>query len=330
VNYTREIITRKVFRVIISRIIVLKCNPSVLQDPSMSQTESHHTSPSPALVRALRQVLRPLVRVMLAQGITLPYMTELLKSLLVEVAEQDFRIDGKSVTDSRVSLLSGVHRKDVNRLRRIDPADHDKVPSVVSLGGQLAAQWLGNPLYVDAQGQPKPLARYISEAGAQSFEGLVAGVNSDIRSRVVLDEWLRLGVVHMDEQRRVCLNTQAFVPAKGFDEKAFYFGHNLHDHAAAAAHNLLGQEPPFMERSVHYSGLSTQSVALLAAQSQELGMQALLAVNKTAMEREKLDAASPDTARQRMTLGVYFYSQPAQPEATQAAPKEEPDHESQP
>jgi hypothetical protein len=330
VKYTWEIITRQVLRVKYSLGIVLKCNPTVLQDPFMSQTENHHASPSPALVRALRQVLRPLVRVMLAQGITLAYVTELFKSLLVEVAEQDFRIDGKPVTDSRVSLLSGVHRKDVNRLRRVDPAAHDKVPSVVSLGGQLVAQWLGNPLYLDEQGQPRPLLRYISEGGAQSFEGLVSGVNSDIRSRVVLDEWLRLGVVHMDEQRRVCLNTQAFVPAKGFDEKAFYFGHNLHDHAAAAAHNLLGQEPPFMERSVHYSGLSARSVALLAAQSQELGMQALLAVNKTAMELEKLDAASPDTAHQRMTLGVYFYSQPDQPEPAQAAPTEDPDHESQP
>lgn len=295
----------------------------------MAQIESPNTSPSPALVLALRQVLRPLVRVMLAQGITLPFLTELLKSLLVEVAEQDFRIGNKPVTDSRVSLLSGVHRKDVNRLRRTGPAAHDKVPSAVSLGGQLAAQWLGNPLYVDEQGQPKALARYISEAGAQSFEGLVAGVNSDIRSRVVLDEWLRLGVVHMDEQRRVCLNTQAFVPAKGFDEKAFYFGHNLHDHAAAAAHNLLGQEPPFMERSVHYSKLSSQSVGLLAAQAQELGMQALLAVNKTAMELEKLDAASPDAAQQRMTLGVYFYSQSAKPEPVPAMPTEESDHEPQ-
>jgi Family of unknown function (DUF6502) len=330
VKYTWEIITRQVIRVKYSLVIVLKCNPYVLQDPSMSQTESHHTSPSPALVRALRQVLRPLVRVILAQGITLAYVTELLKSLLVEVAEQDFRIDGKPVSDSRVSLLSGVHRKDVNRLRRVDPAAHEKVPSVVSLGGQLVAQWLGNPLYLDDQGQPKPLPRYISEGGAQSFEGLVSGVNSDIRSRVVLDEWLRLGVVHMDEQRRVCLNTQAFVPAKGFDEKAFYFGHNLHDHASAAAHNLLGQEPAFMERSVHYSGLSAQSVALLAAQSQELGMQALLAVNKTAMELEKLDAVSLDTAHQRMTLGVYFYSQSVQPTPMQAAPTEEPDHEPQP
>jgi Family of unknown function (DUF6502) len=297
----------------------------------MSVSEPHHASPSPAFVQALRQVLRPLVRVMLTQGITFSYLSELLKSLMVEVAHQDFRLNSKPPTDSRVSLLTGVHRKDVNRLRKAEMTDEERAPVVVSLGAQLVAQWLGNPVYTDAQGQPKPLPRYISEGGPASFEGLVMGVNSDIRSRVVLDEWTRLGVVHLDDQRRVCLNTQAFVPAKGFDEKAFYFGHNLHDHAAAAAHNLIGQEPPFMERSVHYSGLSAQSVEQLAAQSKELGMQALLAVNKTAMELEKSDAlggmlgdvpsdAPKSVPGQRMTFGIYFYAEPDQAKSVVSAP----------
>jgi len=281
--------------------------------------ESPSTGPSPALVKALRQALRPLLRVMLAQGITLPFLTELVKSMLVEVAERDFRLDGKPASDSRVSLLTGVHRKDVFRLRRgKDGADGladdiEKVPPVVSLGAQLVAQWLGNPNYLNAEGQPLGLPRNVSEGGAQSFEALVAGINSDIRSRVVLDEWLRLGVVSIDEQRMVCLNTQAFVPAQGFDEKAFYFGHNLHDHGAAAAHNLLGQEPPFLERSLHFNGLSAGAITELAAQSQKLGMQALVAVNKTALAREKTTA--PTDSLQRMTFGIYFYAEPVAPAA---------------
>jgi Family of unknown function (DUF6502) len=272
---------------------------------------SSPTSPSPAFVQALRLVLRPLVHVMLTQGITFGYLSELLKSLMVEVADRNFRIDMQAPTDSRISLLTGVHRKDVNRLRNATDVEDTKLPSIVSLGAQLAAQWLGNSQYLDEQGQPKPLPRYISEGGAISFEGLVTAINSDIRSRVVLDEWMRLGVVHLDAEKRVCLNTLAFVPAKGFDEKAFYFGHNLHDHAAASAHNLIGVEPPFMERSVHYTGLSAETINQLTVQTKELGMKALIAVNKTAMEREKIDTIS-DSPRQRMTFGIYFYAEPEQ------------------
>lgn len=268
-------------------------------------------TPSPAFVLALRRVLRPLVRLMLARGVTLPYLTELLKALMVEVADKEFRIGAKAPTDSRVSLVTGVHRKDVSRLRQAMDSSAEIVPSVVSLGAQLVAVWLGSPRYLDEEGRPRPLPRFVSEGGELSFEGLVASVNSDIRSRVVLDEWLRLGVVHFDDERRVCLNAAAFVPAAGFDEKAFYLGHNLHDHAAAAAHNLLGGQPAFLERSVHYDALSPGSIQLLARQSEEFGMKALLALNKSALVAEQKDT-DDTTPRQRMTFGIYFYAEPTE------------------
>lgn len=291
----------------------------------MPSLDTHTATPSPALVLALRQVLRPLVRLMLARGVTFPYLADLLKTLFVEVADKEFRIGAKPSTDSRVSLVTGMHRKDVSRLRQDLHSSAETVPSIVSLGAQLVAVWLGSPRYLDNNGRPKPLPRFVSEGGALSFEGLVASVNSDIRSRVVLDEWLRLGVAHFDGERRVCLNAEAFVPAEGFDEKAFYLGHNLHDHAAAATHNLLGSQPAFLERSVHYDALSPGSIQLLARQSEEFGMKALLALNKSALAAEQKDADDA-TPRQRMTFGIYFYSEPSvtgsgsSPDGTRTSP----------
>lgn len=267
--------------------------------------------PQAAFVQALRRVLRPLVRLMLAKGITVQYLTEMLKSLYVEVAEREFRIDDKPPTDSRISLMSGVHRKDVSRLRAELEAEVPSAPAVVSLGANLVAVWLGSPLYTDAQGQPLALPRHRSEGGDVSFEALVASVNSDIRSKVVLDEWLRLGVAHLDDDKRVRLKADAFVPSEGFEEKAFYFGHNQHDHLAAAVHNLRGLQPAFLDRSVHYDALGAESVQALSKQSLDLGMKALLAVNKSAMAAEQRDAAST-APRQRITFGVYFYAEPAE------------------
>lgn len=298
---------------------------SKLQNAS-ADAQSHAGVPpgtSAALVRALRRVLRPLVRLMLAHGINYPYLAELLKGLFVEVAEKEFPIDDKPPTDSRISLLSGVHRKDVSRLRSVqkDPDHTDStIPNVVSFGAQLVANWLGQPPYQDESGNARPLPRFASEGGAISFEALVASVSSDIRSRVVLDEWLRLGIVHLDDERRVCLNAEAFVPSQGFEEKLVYFEHNLHDHGAAAVSNLLGSAGrgrhgfvPFVERSVHYDELAPESVRRLAEQSEALGMQALLAVNKSAIEAETADRASSDQEpRQRMTFGIYFYTEPAE------------------
>ena len=285
----------------------------------MDSINAASATPPPPLVRALRRVLRPLVRLMMAQGITYPYLTELLKSIFVDVAEAEFRLDSKPPTDSRISVMTGVHRKDVSRLRTELKKTTDGIPDVVSLGAQLVALWLGTPRYLDDDGKPLPLPRFASDGGEQSFEALVTSVNSDIRSRVVLDEWLRLGVAHLDDSNRVCLNTSAFVPSAGFDEKAFYLGHNLHDHAAAAASNLLGLQPPFLERSVQYDALSPESIAQLSAQTREAGMKALLDINQAALELEQQDAQR-QVARQRMTFGVYFYTEPAAPVDTTTAP----------
>jgi hypothetical protein len=268
-------------------------------------------APPRSLVKALQRVLYPLVRVMLAKGVTYPFLAELLKTVFVSVAEREFRIEGKPQTDSRISLLSGVHRKDVRRLRQAarDPAE--TVPSAVSLGAQLVAAWTGLPQYLDEQGSPLALPRLASAAGEVSFEGLVAGVSKDIRSRAVLDEWLRLGVVRLDDEDRVVLNTEAFVPQQGFDEKMFYFGHNIHDHAAAAAHNVLMQGTPLLERSVHYDALSEGSITELSQLAEKVGMQAALAVNRRAMALEHKDAEADGTPH-RMTFGIYFYSAPAE------------------
>ena len=212
-------------------------------------------APSNIVIQAVRGVLRPLVRFMLAQGLTYTILTDLLKSIYVEVALNEFKLEKKRQTDSRVSLLTGVHRKDVRRLSEMIEADAAP-PENVTLGAQLVAKWIGQAPYVEASGHPIPLTRTAKAGGEKSFESLVASVSKDIRSRAILDEWLRLGIVHMDENDCVCLNAEAFVPKQGFNEKAFYFQQNLHDHVAASVHNMLELGPPFVERSVHYNTLT--------------------------------------------------------------------------
>ncbi len=270
---------------------------------NLSNVGSH--VPSPALIAALRCLLRPLIKLLLVNGITYPFLSNLLKSIYVEVATEEFILNGKPQTDSRISLLSGVHRKDVKRLGEESRQEH-AAPPTISLGAKLTALWTSNELYLDENGRHIPLPRQASEGGAKSFEGLVSSVSKDIRSRVILDEWLRIGVAHIDEQDRVCLNTDAFIPENGYDEKAYYFGQNLHDHIAAGAHNLLGQKPPFLDRSVYYDKLSPESVAELAELSKKLGMQALVAVNKRAEVLQEIDAVKPD-ADQRINFGVYYF-----------------------
>lgn len=265
------------------------------------------TEPIPdTLLKALKRALRPLVRLALAKGVGFPRLAELLRELYVDVAARDFPVPGKAQTDSRLSLLTGIHRKDIKRLRAL-PSDDERLPEAVSLGMRLVNAWHATP-FADADGQPRPLPRLASQGGDLSFDGLVASVSKDIRARAVLDEWLRLGVVAVDDAQNVCLASDAFVPHQGFAEKAFYFGHNLHDHAAAAASNLTGDRPPFLERSVHYAAVPPALVEALRKDAESGGMRLLKTLNRKVLQADATDA---DPAAQRFTCGVYFYAEPA-------------------
>ncbi|BDM21399.1 MULTISPECIES: DUF6502 family protein [Pseudomonas] len=272
----------------------------------------------PSMLSALRRVMRPLVRLMLRKGVTYTMFTDVLKDVFVDVAHREFGLDGKVPTDSRISLLTGVHRKDVRRLRSENDTSLAALPENITLGAQLVNVWTSSPPFCSEAGQALALPRLASVGGDCSFDALVAKISTDIRGRVVLDEWLRLGIVRLDDQDCVHLEAQAFVPQKGFEEKAAYFGHNLHDHACAAVHNLSGEGLPFFERSVHYDALTSASVDTLREAVAKDGMQTLLAFSRLAAELENTDVPGHEQ-RQRITVGLYFYTEATDPDSSKTA-----------
>jgi hypothetical protein len=269
-------------------------------------SEEPLSAPAKPILAAVKRLLRPLVRLLINKGIGLAAMTELLKEVYVSVAigeiENGDAASARGPSDSRVSVMTGVHRKDVKRLRNLSSEDF-VAPRTVSLGAQIVARWLASPDMTDGQGRPIPLPR--QAADGPSFDALVESISTDVRPRTVLDDWLRLGVARL-EGERVVLNQAAFVAPKGLEEKSFYLGRNIADHIAAAAHNLIGEGSPQLDRSVHYSNLTESSVKTLAEAAERTGMQALLALNRMALELAARDKGDPAAIR-RINFGLYFH-----------------------
>lgn len=262
-----------------------------------------------ALHAPVARLLRPLVRLFVARGITFPALTNLLRELYVNVAEYDFALPGKEQTDSRVSLLTGIHRKEVRRLRGAG-APVSAVPAVVSRTSRIIARWLADPKFTDGQGRPLPLPRS-GPGEAPSFEALVSGITRDLRPRAVLDEWLDRGLASLDESDRVVLAEAAYVPRGGGEPQLYYFGRNLHDHIAASVANIVGETPRFLERAVHYDGLSEDLARRLETRAREIAMEALNQANREAHAACQTDPGGDH----RWNFGLYIYAEAAPPPA---------------
>jgi hypothetical protein len=266
---------------------------------------------APDRLRApLARLLRPLIKLCIRSGMTFPMLAQLLRELFVNVAEHDFALDGKEQTDSRVSLLTGIHRKEVARLRGAG-APVNETPATLSRTSAIIARWIAAPEFTDKRGDPLPLPR-TADGDAPSFEALVASVTKDVRPRAVLDEWLDRNLVTVNGDQEIVLVNAGLVPQGDDDRKWHYLGRNLHDHVAAAAENVATASPPFLERAVHYDGLSHKLAKRLESRSRELAMEAL----KTANREANRAVAKDKGGNSRWNFGVYVYSESEEPDSS--------------
>jgi hypothetical protein len=265
------------------------------------------SQPTLALDRVLR-VLQPLVRLLLRNGVTYTVFANAAKRVFLAAAQQELQARGMKQTDSAVSLLSGVHRRDVRTLTRGpsgDAADDTSPAPTLGLAAQVVARWMNEPAYLSAQGQPRVMPR---TGPAPSFDALVASVSSDVRPKAVLDELLRLGVMQ-DTPEGLVLHEGGFAPRGNFEETSWLSSQNLHDHAAAMVANLSGEDN-FLEQAVFVDQLTPASIERLRAVSKQAWQAAFKTVMDEAQLRFDGDApAPPSDKNHRARFGVYFFSE---------------------
>lgn len=271
------------------------------------------SQPTLTLDRVLR-VLQPLVRLLLRNGVTYTVFVAALKRVFLDAAQQELASRGMAATDSAVSLLSGVHRRDVRTLSRAAPqtgapgvaAASSAAPAALGLVAQVVGRWMNGADFVDGRGVSRTLPR---SGGPGCFDALVAGLSSDVRPKAVLDELLRLGVVH-ESDAGITLERTGFAPREGFEELSWIFAQNLQDHAAAAVANLQG-EGDFLEQAVFVDQLTADSARHLHQASLQAWKAAFKTVMAEAQTRFDGDAAraAPEERRHRARFGVYFYSE---------------------
>ncbi len=265
------------------------------------------------------QCIRPLVALLIRQGVTYPSFAVALKTVFLDAAQQELKKRQHSVTDSALSVLSGVHRRDIRNMLR-GPAPEDESTKATSVASQVVALWLSDSRYCTAEGNSLPLVRAASAAAASSvsragkeasFEDLVLQVTTDVRTRTVLDELLRLGVVR-EEGEHICLVHEAFVPTKDLQAMARMAQVNLYDHAAAATSNIdADTQSNFLEQAVfvdEISAASAQSMHVHAAKAWKATQAGVLRQAMQYFEQDRKQLP-PEQRSHRIRFGVYFYSE---------------------
>ncbi len=224
----------------------------------VSAEKTGDASRSDVLLDQTLAMLAPLVRLLVANGVTFPQLVAALKPAFLRAAQAELSQSGKRINDSAISIVSGVHRKDVRALSsesRLTARVRQPLPS---LAGEVIARWASDPQYVDQDGLPRALPVRNGNAKSEpSFERLSQSVSRDFHSRAVLEELLRLGFVEVsDDIAR--LHLERAVADRSFIHAMAYIARNVHDHLAAIEGNFsamqTGNGSPHLEHSVCCGG----------------------------------------------------------------------------
>ena len=271
------------------------------------------------LIEALRAILEPLVRLLIANGVTFPAFARIGKEVYIEVGTRDFSLSFKKQTDSRVALVTGITRKEIGQLRRgqVTPLVQ-KAQLDYGLASRVIGRWVAEQRYLAADRSPRSLS-YEAVGDEASFTALVGEIGGDIPPRAVLDELIRVGAVTLAADGRVELLESAYIPTRGTEEKLAILGADASELIGAITHNIdHPEEEPFLQRKVWYDNVGARALPELRGKVRDAGTSFVQEINKViaSYDRDR-NPGAPGGERKRVVLGVYYFEeeyQPPQPE----------------
>jgi hypothetical protein len=254
------------------------------------------------LQKAITRLLAPLVRVLLRHGVSHAEFSSWAKQTYVEQAHQNFGIDGKKPTVSRLAIVTGINRKEVKRILEL-PADATPALSKHNRAIRVVTGWLQDSQYRSADGEPKTLT--YGDASA-SFNQLVKQYGGDVPARAVLDELLRVGTV-IQTDNQVSLAAKGYVPHESEEAMLELFATSARDLLTTLDHNVSGTDKPRLQMSVAYDDVGEEGVKAFRQLSSKKALALLQELDKSLSQDDRgVNPTAGGTGRYRTGLGVYF------------------------
>jgi len=262
------------------------------------------------LIWAAANTLQPLIGRLLASGVPFGRLEARLRELFVEVAEREFALPGRRQTDSRVSLLTGINRKEVRRIRSAEQRHPGPSSFSMNYVTSLISRWVTDPQTADRAGRPRPLP-YQAGRGP-TFMKLARKVTADLAPRVLLDELLRSGAAELRDGDVVVLKSAAYVARTEPSEQLQILGEDPRELIETILRNIFsaGAER-LLQRKVYYDNLGSEAASRIRAEVRREGERFLRRVNRMLARYDRdRNPKAPGGERRYAGVGVYFFEAP--------------------
>ena len=261
------------------------------------------------LYAAIARILRPLIHILIRNGISYGTFADMAKWLFVDVANREFAIEGRKQTISRVSVITGLNRKEVKRVSELPVPDDQASSERYNRAARVIAGWRRDKGFCNETGAPSDLP--ISGPGS-TFQTLVKKYSGDMPFRAVLDELIRVSAVIRLDDDRVHLLARAYLPAGDETMKIHILGTDVAQLITSIQHNLdPDKRGPFYQRKVMYDNLPEEALPAFRKLSAGSAQKLLEKLDAWLSDHDR-DSSSDSTGSGRKVagLGIYYFEEP--------------------
>lgn len=258
------------------------------------------------LILSIIRIMKPLARILLRNGISFGTFSDLAKWVYVQTATEEFGLGNRKQSISRVSVLTGLSRKEVKRVKEMRrPSDAD-VAEQYNRAVRVIAAWRRERDFSDGHGNPLilPLTGHGS-----SFAELVRRFSGDLPFRAIMDELVNTGVVEKTEDNHVRLRDRSYVPREDNGMRYHILGTDVGNLIATIDHNLQANESNrLFQRKVSYDNLPQEALAVFHEMAAESAQKLLEKLDEWLAANDR--DTNPDiegTGRHCAGLGIYYF-----------------------
>lgn len=268
----------------------------------LMDTQTQHK----VLFNAVYKLLCPLVRLLLRNGVPFAAFADLAKRAYVDVATDDFCVPGRKQSNSRVATITGLSRKEVHRVKALDPSGDASAVERHNRAARVVYGWVHDERFADETGQAAILAL---EGEGASFTRLVKAYSGDVPPRAILDELTQVGIVEQLDDGRLRLLARAYIPKTGEAEKLRILGTDVQGLVSTIDRNIYSNnETPFFQRKVFYDNLSIEATEELRAMLAEQGQTLLEQFDRWMAARDRdVNPEAGGKGRRAAGIGIYYF-----------------------
>lgn len=256
--------------------------------------------------KLIQSYCKPLIYILLENGISAKQLIDVAKDCYVNVASSEFGLRGRAANISRISIMTGISRKEVKKYRERARPDSELAPSSASPIGRILAAWHNDPEFVDSQGIPKSLT-YDGEKN--SFSSLSRKYIGDIPASALLRELERNQLVEEDDEGRIRPLEQTFIPKQMDHRSLERLGEVVGELGGTVLNNLRNQNGKRFERRVLSGNISSDEAHIFHNLVQKQGNKFLEFLESWLYEQGLSDVELKDSGSRRAGVGVYFFEE---------------------